>query len=140
MTYKTLTLIVFISIVTASCENETYNEENTVEIFQEAPLLREVKSKEFFVNRIKEDSLLMEMIITKAKERNISNDEMIQIDAEYLQNEEAKITNIENDIIGKPDLLKSVKQKANEQGITIDDMLRMDAVFIYEENKKANPQ
>lgn len=141
MNYKALISILVISIVTSSCENDTYNEENTIETIQEELPLREIKSKEYFIERIKNDPSLMEMIVIKAKERNISNDEMILIDAEYLQNEEAKITNIENDIIRKPDLLESERQKAIEQGVSLDDMIRIDAIYIIEEeNKKANPQ
>lgn len=126
------------SLLTACASNNEPKE--TVVIEQETLPLREVKNKMFFIEQIKVDSLWLKTIEDKAKERSISLEEMIQIDAEYLQNEDAQIVKIENDIIRNPEWLDLVKKKAREQGASLDDVIRADANFMYQESKKATAQ
>ncbi|MCC7332667.1 MAG: hypothetical protein IT232_08675 [Flavobacteriales bacterium] len=125
-----------ITSVLISCKNEDENTERINEKIKEEISLREIKSKEYFIEIIKKDSIWMESINQKAKERNISVDEMLTIDAEYMVARDAEIVKIENDIIRDTVWLDLVKKKAEKQGLKLDEMLTNDATFMYEEKLK----
>ncbi len=100
--------------------------------------LREVKDINFYIEQIKADSSWMDMIEEKAKKLGISVDEMLKIDAEYLEIQEVEIVKIENDIIKNADWLELIKQKAIERKVSLDEMIRIDATFVYQEKIKQN--
>lgn len=118
-----------------SCNSNNMPEETATKIEESIPL-REVKPKKFFIDQIKNDSSWFYLIVEKAKQQNISVDEMLVIDATYIENRDAEIVKIENDIIRNPEWLNIVKQKAIDQKISLDDMIRADASYMFEESKK----
>lgn len=130
-----LNTLLITSILT-SCKNELKNTEKVNEKIKEEIPLREIKSKEYFIEIIKKDSIWMVSINQKAKERNISVDKMLTIDAEYMVARDAEIVKIENDIIRDSVWLDLVKKKAEKQGLKLEEMLTNDATFMYEEKLK----
>lgn len=99
---------------------------------------------EYYINKIKKDTDWYDSIVEKAKANNISVDEQLKLDAEFMAGQEStkkensvdeKEKRIEEIIINiKSDLewFHHVKQKAIEQNIDIDTMLRRDAIWVYE--------
>lgn len=135
---KSIIALAVISTTFVACLSEKTNTEteNTTQQVETLPL-REVKEISFFVEQIKADSAWMNLITTKAKEANVSVDEMINLDAQYLVSQDVEVVKIENEIINNPEWLTLVKQKAQEQGLSLDEMIRADAVYMNEQNKLA---
>ncbi len=133
---KSIIALAVISTTFVSCLSETTNteKENTTQQVDTVPF-REVKDISFFVQQIKADSAWMNLITTKAKEANVSVDEMILIDAEYIRNLDVEIIKIENDILKDSTWVDLIKKKAQEQGLTFDEVIRADAVYMHEQNK-----
>ena len=91
-----------------------------------------------FVNKIKKDPIWIKNIEIKAKERRISLDSMIYLDARFLVEQEIeKVSAYERRIKSDPNWLASVKQKASERNISVDKMIHLDAVWMIE-NENGN--
>lgn len=81
----------------------------------------------------------METITKKAKERNISLDSMVQLDAKWffdtqLPADEKEIkplslADIKNSIKTNPTWLKDVEKKAKQRGLSVDSMMTLDAIW-----------
>ena len=126
-----------ISSTLFGCLEENPNSEVTqVQTELEFPL-REVKTLNFYVDQIKGDTVWMKTISEKASKAGVSIEEMIKIDAEYIEFQEAEIVKIENQIITDKKWLDMVKQKATEQNVTVEEMIRADAYYIYQKNNEA---
>jgi hypothetical protein len=131
---KSIIALAVISTTLIACLSETTPTENITQQVETLPL-REVKDISFFVERIKADSAWMNLITTKAKEANVSVDEMILIDAEYIRGLDIEIIKIENDILRDSTWVDLIKKKAEEQALSFDEVIRADAEYVYEQNK-----
>lgn len=138
---KLNTTFLCLSIALFSCQSNDNSEKKDPNIKTEIELpLREVTTKEVFINVIKSDSNWLFSVEQKAKDQNKSIEEMLNVDAEFMVVRDAEIVKIENDIIRNPEWLKSVKQKAKDQKISLDEMIKADATFMYEEGQKEKKQ
>ena len=119
------------------------------EINNKAPLTKdEVWRKDvylrYFANEIHNTPNWMEKIKVKAKEKNISPEAMLLLDAEYLYNTEYNLpdaidfTEQTKERIRKDEKwLKDVTAKAREKKISVEEMLELDAKYIYDAEIKA---
>lgn len=90
-----------------------------------------------YINKIKSDPDWMKGISKKAKENNISEDEQVRVDAEWLIKQEKgdlmeRIKWYINEIKSDPEWLEAIKKKANEKNIPLEDMIRQDAQWSAE--------
>lgn len=90
-----------------------------------------------YINRIKNDPEWMKGISKKAKENNISEDEQVRIDAEWLIKQEKgdlteRIKWYVNEINNDPEWLEAVKKKAIEKNIPLEKMIMQDAQWSAE--------
>lgn len=96
-------------------------------------------------NEMRLDEIMMESISIKAKQRNISIDEMLMLDAEWIydykksiENEKQKeIQNIINNIRQSEQMTQVVNDKAKAKGISFEEMLLLEAEWIFN-NKSRN--
>jgi hypothetical protein len=79
----------------------------------------------------------------KAKEKKISREEMMNLDAEYIYKTDyckpeviAATEEIKVRIHNTPQWMKDIAKKAKEKHITFDEMLELDAKYIYEMEKE----
>ncbi len=120
-------------LIVCSCQSGNSTDETA---FNEEQIpLREMRSKEDFKELIVADSAWYSTVKQKAIERDISVEEMIEIDALYMVAIDSEIVIIQNIIIGDPAWLSLVKKKAKENGVSLDEMLLADADFIYNSKK-----
>lgn len=133
---KTYLFLLSLITVILSCSDNENIENKTNQLVDSEIIFKEVKSKEHFIETIKNDSIWLFEVQQKAKERNVPIEEMLILDAEYMVNIDAKIVKIENDIIRDKNWLAVVKKKAEEQNISLEEMIRSDATYIYEESTK----
>ncbi|MBN2683482.1 MAG: hypothetical protein JXR58_13390 [Bacteroidales bacterium] len=107
---------------------------------------------EIYVQQIKDNPTWLKKVEEKAKEQNISLDEMIKKDANWcleddLKNGKIKIAGIEKDeeiavqaiikeIKKNPKWLKHIEEKAKKEGKNIDEAIRDDAVWTYKDRQK----
>jgi len=133
-------------------ENNNNGQNNTNTVTVNTPNQEEVnkaKSVNDWINDIKNNPEWLAQCVEKAKQRNISLDEMIAMDAKfsyeqyngpYDENKEKNklksLADWENEIRSKPDLMKDVKKKADERKITVDEMVKIDAQWFYDECRK----
>lgn len=134
---KNLLVVGLTTFVLFSCGSDSEPTDQTVIVNTESELpLREVKDLSHFVELIKADSAWMVLMDTKSKESGIAIEEVINMDAKFLQDQEVQIVQIENDIIKNPEWMTLVKQKSQEQGITIDEVIRADASFMFKQRQE----
>lgn len=132
---KILYIALIGSSVLTSCSSNNEPQE-TVVVQQEILPLREVKDINVFIEQIKADSNWSNLISKKAEENKKTFDEMITIDAQYLQNEDIEIVKIENEIIQNEGWLNTIRQKAKSQNVDLNQAIRADAEFMYNERLK----
>ena len=108
-----------------------------------------------FKNHIRRDVNYMKLIHKKAKERNISVEEMIEKDAiwlyeherqkrhvtggsesEILKNKEDSIDYYKRHIINDTAYYELVRKKAKQRNISVDSMIELDAIWLYKNAKK----
>lgn len=135
---KNVLVIGVLSLSLFSCVSENSSSDQTVIVSAEEVLpLREVKDLTHFVNQIKSDSAWMVMMESKAKDRSVSIDEVINMDAKYLQDQDIEIVKVENDVIKNAEWMALVKQKSQEQGLSIDEVIRAEASFVFKQKQEA---
>ena len=102
-------------------------------------LNQRTRNRAYYYERIKYDYIWMQAINRKAKERGVSIDEMIKIDAQYMANkyeqEHPAIPFSEKEIIiqeirTNKKWMNLLQTKAKERGISIDEMISIDAEYI----------
>lgn len=97
-------------------------------------------NKQYFIQKIIESKEWLSIQKEKAKERQISIDEMIYIDAEWLAEEESKKEflriSIEQNIKSDSVWIKSVEEKAKLNNIPLSEMVRIDAEYILNQESK----
>lgn len=146
---KNLIVISSLSILFAcsspSAENESTKPETNIASGTENAQ-KEPQTVEEYVAHIKINTELLEMAKVKAKDRGISLDEMIKLDAEWLYNEKLKNTP-ENQIKATIERIKldtawmaSIVKQAAEQKVSVEEALKTNAEYTYkeEQNKKLN--
>ena len=91
------------------------------------------------IQKMKNDQNWLSDIDKKAKEKGVTTDEMLSLDANYLllnlSDEELKSIRIEIfelRITSTPEWLENVKQKAAEKNISLQEAIRQDAIFCIE--------
>lgn len=97
----------------------------------------------YFQNAIANTPDWLEKVKLKAKENNISVDEMILKDAEYVYETDYNnqkvidlIEQIKERIKNDEKWLNDVKAKAKEKNISVEEMLELDAKYLYDMDKK----
>jgi len=107
-------------------------------------LKNKADSIRYYKYKISEDTSYMRLIIEKAGKRNLTIEEMINYDANWLYEQDQKklkergkpieyfIHKIKNDT----GLLNFVKNKSEQQNIPLEEMIMKDAQWLYEQNKK----
>lgn len=119
-----------------SCSNID-SKENKQDNLEELILpLREVKSAEAYLEQIKIDSAWFYLIKEQAHDQGVAIDTILWQAAKYMENIDAGVVKIENEIIRDKEKLKLIQQKAQNQGIALDSMIRIDAYCEYEKNNK----
>ena len=112
-----------------------------------------LKTVEEIANDIKSDPEWFAIIQQKAEELEISVDEMLARDAQYIYNlengievvdeevheEEAKKTVEDFEAIIRADenWMKMEQEKASERGITLDEMIQIDSEYLFSEQEKS---
>lgn len=131
---KTVYLVSCLALIVTSCltPNDNSNEAN---LQIETIPLREIKPLEYFANIISSDSVWYHLEVQKAKEWGKTADEVVNIDAKMLQEEDAVIIKIENDFIKNQIVLDSFKIKAKETGLSIDEYINIEAKKIAQAGK-----
>ncbi len=132
---KIVYTILIISFCLTACVSETSETETIIPKQEQLPL-REIKDINVFVEQIKADSNWSSLISKKADEAGKTFDEMITIDAQYLQDMDAEIVTIENEIIQNEEWLNTIRQKAESQNVNLNQAIRADAEFMYNERLK----
>jgi hypothetical protein len=108
--------------------------------------LKDVARRKMYLQVLKEKihntPQWMSDIGKKAKEKNISVEEMVNLDAQYIYETDycqpdviAATEEIKIRIHNTPAWTEDVRKKAKEKNITFEEMLELDAKFIYEQEK-----
>ncbi len=111
---------------------------------RKGPITQEVPLEDIKAS-IKLDQNWYDGVVIKAKERNISVDSMMTIDALWFKENvlnfnpnnkpEVTLEKVKESILHNPTWLKEIKEKAAKREISIDSMITLDAIW-YMENKK----
>ena len=107
-----------------------YIDDMKVSIYND-PNERQLKTKEYFVNQIKIHPDWLKQIQEKAIKMNTSTDEMIFIDASFLENQDKEIASIENEIKKDESRFRIVKNLAKENNRLLSVVLNEEAKKIY---------
>lgn len=93
----------------------------------------------YFSEEIKKTPDWLAKVTQKAREKNISTEEMIALDAEYLYDTEyasagviAYTEKTKQRIQGDRNWMKQVVAKAKEKNISVEEMLELDAKYVYD--------
>jgi hypothetical protein len=119
--------------------------ENVYDLFHEE--LKDAFRKSIYVKllteNIKKDKIWLADIERKAKEKNISINEMINLDAIYVYKMEygsPEVSQMLNETIARIKNTKpwmaDIAKKAKEKNVSIDEMIEMDAKYIYDTEQK----
>lgn len=151
MKYRLILFATSLLIGFSSCKDVKDQEEGT-EVKIEKTYEERVQE---IVGQIKGNPQWLADVEKKAKEKNISLDSMILVDARWLVDEqdgkhsaaatqpadnqafEEKVSQMEQKIRNDKVWLESISQKAKERNITVDSMIKMDARFIVTEQEKS---
>lgn len=123
--------VILLGVFACGSNSEETTKEETEELQP-----RVVHTKEYFIDMIKADTTWNAMIVQKAKDNNVSYEEMLEMDAIYMLGFDSAVVEIENGIITDVEWMKSIKQKATENSRTIDQQIRLDAEYMYYEMQK----
>jgi hypothetical protein len=130
----------------------TVSEQNKQNPKQEILSLSKDEWIEHYKKLIRSSDEWLKQIENKAKEQNISIEEMINRDATWCYNEDYKngkiqvslssdekekeISKIIDEIRSSPEWLKQIEKKAKENNKTLDEMIREDAVWLLNQRQK----
>jgi hypothetical protein len=104
-------------------------------------MISEPESVEDWERVIRADKDWMERMKEKASKREISLDEAIVLDAQWVVSEKAKnapktVASVVQAIKNDDDWLSAVEKKAKERSISVDDMIIMEAEYVVAQAEK----
>jgi len=128
-----------------SLEEIIYNEADYMFATENLPKYVEHVGPEYYKKTILSDTIWMKEIERKAKTNEISTEEMLEIDANYMfKNQFPEVYNRYYGIQQNKEVIRndsswmeSIRQKAAHYYLTIDEMIHQDAIWLYNnQNKK----
>jgi hypothetical protein len=97
----------------------------------------------YFIEEIRHNLDWLEKVKIKAREKNISTDEMVKLDAEYIYDTKYNTRDAINYTEGTKERIrkdvkwmKDVRAKAKAKNISVDEMLELDAKYLYDQETK----
>ena len=124
-------------------DNNEQTEYSTESVVEEAaqPQKKEPQTVEDYERVIKNDAKLLESVTNQAKERGISVDEAVKLNAKFMLKEkrkntpEAQIEKIVERIKSDSVWLKEVIVQAEKEGMPVEDMIMINAEYTYNKDK-----